>query len=641
MGPWRKAPGALWRRTAVAALVGLALLLAAAFWRDWWPGLRGGYGWRWPYAAPEPGLLPRLAPALVTLAVYGAGLHLLRKRPAPLYVGWCVAGALALPVALLAYLGDPALHLLGRTVTEGATGAFWVAVEMGSPLAALRDWPAWMARAESISSHMAISPPGYPLLYGLAARALGALPALAHGLAAPIRALQCHHAALMALDDGVLASAWVGMTGPLWGALAAVPLYDLARRQAGEGLARRAAALWALVPSLALFTGLLVMPYPLLAVGSCALLARGLAPRRVGWLALAGVLVALGVLFSFSLLPLGLTLALWALLEVWRTEASPLRRLARWLGLAWPCLAGAVLVVAAYTLIAGHTPWDVFVASMRFHLGQLDRPYGPWLALHTWDYVLFFGPVLTGLSLWGLAGGRHGAGRLSAAVWLTLLILVLSGTGRGETGRIWLFFMPLTLLSAAEALQGLTRREAAALMAAHVLWLLTLVTVLRPVGITITPAPSYAAPPAETPSALQPLDVAFGSELHLLGYAAVQKGDHLLLTLQWQATAPITEDYSFSALLVSPEGPLAAATDWRPLEGGYPTTCWHCAPQGLVLDRIVLPLGEAAAPGPWWISLSAYTLDAAQRPQRAPVCAPAAPCDDQIGLGPVMVGGQE
>jgi hypothetical protein len=623
-------------------LVGLTLLLAAAFWRDWWPGLRGGFGWRWPYAAPELGRLVRLLPGALTLAAYGAGLYLLRRRPAPVYVAWCVAGAAALPIALLYYLGDPALHLLGRTITEGATGAFWVAVEMGAPLAALRDWPAWMVRAEGISSHMAISPPGYPLLYGLAAQALGALPGLAHWLAAPIRALQCHHSVLMRLDDGALASAWVGMAAPLWGALAAAPLYGLARRQADESLARRATALWALVPSLAIFTGLLATPYPLFAVGACALFGRGLALCRAGkrralWLALSGALLALGVLFSISLLPLGLTLGLWALLEAWRKEATLRRRLAHLLSLAWPCLAGVALVGGLYTLVAGHTPWDVFAASMQFHLGHIERPYWPWVALHSWDYLLFFGPALTGLSLWGIRRARHGAARLSLAVWLTLLVLVISGTGRGETGRIWLFFMPLTLLGAAEALRGLSRRELVALAAAQALWLLVLAAVLRPVGISITPPPRYVAPPVQ--AQLAPLDVAFGPALRLRGYQAVQEGDRLLLTLRWQATAPVTEEYTFSALLVSPEGPLAAAADWRPLEGGYPTTCWPCAPQGEVLDQVALPLGEAPVSGAWWLSLSAYTLDAAQQPQRAPVCPAEGPCDGQLGLGPVMVAG--
>lgn len=619
------------------ALVALTLLLAAAFWFDLWPGLRGGYGWRWPYAAPEPGRLLRLAPALVTLATYGAGLRLLRRARASAYVAWCVAGAAMLPLALLCYLGNPLQILLGRTVTEGTTGAFWVAAKMGAPLAALRDWPAWMVRAEGISSHMAISPPGYPLLYGLAAQALGALPGLGRALAAPIRAWQCHHVALMALDDSVLATAWLGLASPLWGALAAVPLYRLAQRGGDESLARWACALWALVPSLGIFTGLLTTPYPLVAATCCALFGRGMASRNAIWAMLAGVVLALGVVFSLALLPLGLTLGLWALLELSHggdTQRDWLGNLAR---LAGAGLLGAAGVAGLYILIAGHTPWEVFAASMAFHLGHIERPYWPWVVLHSWDYLLFFGPALTGLSLWGLQRRQHGAGRLSLAVWLTLLVLVISGTGRGETGRIWLFFMPMTLLSAAMVLKGLDRRAAFALVLSQVLWLLTLTIVLRPVGITTTPPPHYVPAPAETTTPLQPLDVLFGSGARLTGYHAAQEGDHLHLTLRWQTEEPLGEDWSFSALLVSPEGPLAAATDWRPLGGEFPTTCWHRAPQGIVLDQVILPLGEAPPSGNWWISLAAYTLDATQTPHRLPACPTDSPCDDQVGLGPILV----
>jgi hypothetical protein len=621
----------------VAALVALTLLLAAAFWFDLWPGLRGGYGWRWPYAAPEPGRLLRITPAIAVLAAYGAGLYLLWRAQGPAYVAWCVAGATILPLALLCYLGDPIQILLGRTITEGTTGAFSVAAKMGAPLAALRDWPAWMVRAEDISSHMAISPPGYPLLYGLAAQALGALPGLARALAAPIRAWQCHHVALMALDDHLLATAWLGIVSPLWGALAVIPLYRLAQREGNESPARWVCALWALVPSLGIFTGLLTTPYPLFAVSCCALLGRGVATRNPIWALLAGVTLALGVLFSLALLPLGLTLALWALLEVRRKYADVRVRLSNLALLAGAGLLGAGGVAGLYTLIAQHSPWEVFASSLAFHLGHIERPYWPWVVLHSWDYLLFFGPVLTGLSLWGLRHSRHGAGRLSLAAWLTLLVLVISGTGRGETGRIWLFFMPMTLLGAAAVLQRLSHRAALALGLAHSFWLLALVVVLRPVGITTTPPPRYTMALADMSSPLQTVEVAFGPGTWLTGYHVTQEGDQLQLTLRWKTGAPIREAWHFSALLVSPEGPLAAATDWRPLGGEFPTTCWHRAPGGIVQDQVTLPLGQNPPSGAWWISLAAYTLDAKQTPHRVPACPAGSPCDDQVGLGPIIV----
>lgn len=547
-------------------------------------------------------------------------------------------GATAIPIALLYILDGPLFLLLGRTITPGTTGGYTLGAMLPDLLAALRDWPAWMVRAERISSHMAISPPGWPLLYAVVGQTLDRLPTLAGWLAAPLRDLQCHHVEWMQLSDGRVASAWLGIASPLWAALSLLPLYDAARRPSDEALARRALSWWAVVPSLSLFTGTLTTPYPLLSSIALWLLVRGLPRRRAPWLIAAGAVTAVGILFSFSLLPLALTWALFAALEAWTQEEALVPKIRQLAVVAAWCCMGAGGVYLLYALLAGHTPWDVFSASMTFHLGHIDRPYWPWLALHTWDYMLFLGPPLLALSLAAVPSWRRSAAaRLSLATGVTLLALVVSGTGRGETGRIWLLFMPLSLIGAAEVLRKKRFAQRTTLALAQAAWLLVLATVLRPVGHTLTPPPTYAAPPSSASEHLAPPNSRVGKALQLEGWEATQEDDSLLLALRWRVSQRITRAYRFSALLVSPEGALPRAVDWEPLKGRLPTTCWYGTTTAEVVDRVALPLGEDWPAGDWWLSLSVYELGADDAPLRVPVRGPDDQASDQIGLGPIRV----
>ena len=645
------AEGGAGRRAAIALIVvsiavGLALLM------DLSPWLRGGFGWRWPYERPQLSALSRMIPGVVTLAIYGAGLRLLRRRSARWHLVWCVLGATALPVALLAWLGEPLELLYTRTISPLTTGGFSVASRMGDPAEAVRRWPEIMISVRKSASHIAVGPPGWPLLFSLAGRilermTLGPLPALIRRLALPLRTMQCHDAELMMLSDGQLAAAWLGIAQPLWAALAALPLYAMTRRLSDEATARRAVAWWPLVPSLSLFTATLSNLYPLLSVGAVALFMRGtLAHHRVSrwpWLIAAGVVTAAGVAMSLSLVPLGLLFGLLALLsQPWRE--APLRaNLGRAVELGLAFGLGLGLVLAG--LVA--SGWDlpaIYRTSMDFHLTHLYRPYWPWLALHTWDLALFLGLPLFGLTLLSLTdrrGGslhRDGIRQIGVALVVTILAQVVSGTGRGETGRIWLFFMPLALPSAASVLGRLPRATGRAMAGVQVAWLLTLVLVLRPVGTGLTPPPILAQDAGGAETFVPVGEARFGEQLVLLGYMVEQDpaADALLLRLRWRSEGQIVAPYYFSALLVSPQGAQSAAIDWQPFDVGYPTTCWHLNAGQALVDEVSLPLEAGHPGGDWWLSLSVFALGSDDTPLRLPVRVDGI-LGDQMGLGPIGV----
>src|SRR5207244_4244930 len=83
---------------------------------------------------------------------------------------------------------------------------------------------------------------------------------------------------------------------------------------------------------------------------------------------------------------------------------------------------------------------------------ELERPYLPWVFLHLYDLALFIGFPLVTLAVAATVKSLRtlrSLDPLAGALALTLILLALSGTARGETGRVWLFFVPYILILAA------------------------------------------------------------------------------------------------------------------------------------------------------------------------------------------------
>ena len=111
-------------------------------------------------------------------------------------------------------------------------------------------------------------------------------------------------------------------------------------------------------------------------------------------------------------------------------------------------------------------------------------------------------------------------------------------------------------------------------------------------------------PPSESeadglPAGALRLDADFGGQIRLLGAAAgdgaAQPGDVLALTLYWQATAPVEQDYTVFVHLLGRHDRVLAQRDAAPGLGARPTGGW--TPGQLVADPYLLALpGAAYAP---------------------------------------------
>jgi hypothetical protein len=378
--------------TVLAILIGLALLF------NWWPMLRGGFGWRWPYSAPGSEPFTKYLPFLFGIALYLLGLRLLTGRAAWLYVAWCVFGTMLLSVTLLMAQGDPLYLLFNRTISGLTTGGFTAATRTDDFSNALRHWPELMPTFETFSSHMVISPPGWPLSYALISNILEKMTFLADPLAIILRPLQCNDVPLMELSNGQIASAWLGIASPLWAALTVIPLYDLGRRVGGARLGRRVSAWWPLIPSLLMFLGTLSTPYPLGSVFVLYFFWLGLERAARGKFApgllIAGAITGLLLFYSFAFLPYVLFLGLFTLLKWQDFEQSRFH-----FNLRQPVItglqfgAGLASILILHWVVTGHTLLAIFQSAMTYHL-ELARSYWPWLFLHTWDYAVFLGLVV-------------------------------------------------------------------------------------------------------------------------------------------------------------------------------------------------------------------------------------------------------
>ncbi len=498
----------------IPVLAGVALTIILAL--NWLPSLRGGPEWQWLYAPATDTQRVILLAGAITLYVIGAWFCLKRQRAASLLV-WAIIGGVVLTVVGIMVRDDPAFELAGRTVAGQPTGFHYALGQIDDFDATLRDWPAFMRKAGDFSQHMRLSPPGLVLAYYYADRLLETTPSVAHDLAQPLRNMMCRNRRLMSYDDAQLASAWLGMLTPLWGALTVLPLFWIGRRLFQEQVARWAVLWWPLVPGFLMFTPTPNTFYPLLGTLSLAFLIEGVLRRRALWLLGSGVVLSVLTFFSLSVLPLILMAGLVIIgLNLLPRDAQSLREMMRrnwrrviidglWLAL------GLASVWLIYYAASGVFLTDILPVVSEEHLA-LDRPYGPWLFWNLNDFLMFAGwPLIfvAAVGVWQtlkkvrqriqLASGDV----LSLSLAGTLSIFILSGTLRGETGRVLLFLAPLALLTAGQAIVNTgeaANRSGWLATAAQSLTVVLMLAFIPVIGSGLKPSP--VAPPAVVAAAM-------------------------------------------------------------------------------------------------------------------------------------------
>jgi len=490
------------RRLAGAlTLATVGLLALVAF--DLAPWLRGeGSGvWIWARMPRRPtvALLPALGAAALLVAFATSPLARLaaatRARRAALLAAITCAGATLAATLLALEPGGIARTLIIRTIDPNFTSYHTVALaEM--PEGAVAFLASHHERLAALPLHAATHPPGPSLYYRALLTSFEARPGASDAV---VRALALDDRAALARlrpaqTPASIAAALTGALGLLVaGAAAAWPLSRLVARLAGSAeVGLRAAALWPLVPAMALmspeFDQALALP---VAAAAAALVAAAQAPHPAaaaraglgaGLAAAAALFLSYGALAFLS----GAALAAAAL-------PTPRERRSAALGFGVAALTGGALFFA--TSLVGHRPLTAALDAIALHGNRhtWERGWAVSTGLNLADTLLFFGPplgvLLAARVRAGDSGSRAGLFTVPAAArWGALLVaafalFLLSGTVRGEAGRIFLPWMPLLLAAAVAGAggerRGLTPRLAGALALLLALWTISLRLLLR------------------------------------------------------------------------------------------------------------------------------------------------------------------
>jgi hypothetical protein len=645
----------------IIALCGIVLTLLILF--DIFPFLRGDFGWRWPYQLAS---VARIIPLILGVILYIAGAYaLLQASARPLFVVlWSMAGVVVLSVLIVNVRAENVMaELFARTASTLTTGVHYAGMQLAPDSPAWSDWITTIQQNPNFGAHVLNGPPGLPLFYSLLSAGFEGAPGIASPLFRALLVYQCQNYDLLSYTPGQWASAWFGALMPAWASLGVLPLYAIAKRLPSTNESARGVALWyPLIPALGLFAPTWYTFYPMWMLITFWLLVTGIENRSPLRLILAGVVMGLSTFMAYAFVPVLGFFGAYTLAHYWWKERPA--------GLHWsrPIITGIWFGVGLalpwliYWIASGDTPFSLLAASLNLHL-ELERPYLPWVFLHFWDWMLFNGVVfflawLVGLGLWRR---KEHVPLVGLALLVAMVVLCISGTARGETGRVWLVFTPFALLAAGEAFSRLYIGTQASTEIDHVAnqdrWLvlalaqgavlIALAASLNVMRTDFTPPPS----PPQIADGLQPVNAAFSvsddGAFRLTGWNAVSEGDAIQLTLAWEGVQQNTRPYYFGAVLVAPDGATVNAGVWQPGQGAtvaadspdaprgtYPTTCW--LPGTAIGDTVTLPLPPDAEAGDWWISLSAFG-DPATTDGRLAVTLADGSADMQVGLGPVAV----
>jgi hypothetical protein len=444
---------------AKSALVGLTLAVVGTpaiplgLPGEWtWNRLRAGAG------VDGPGLLLGLVAVLGYAAFAAAGIRAMRAGPSRgRTLAWLAAlGPAAVLVQVAALTAAPAGYGLAKWTTLGMPGASGyldlardAVADRGAFWAA---YPGWIAEQDAL--HVGTHPPGLILVADVvlsgferrpeAARALNArLPA---GLDAAFRAIlgprpHPERAAMVVL----------GLMTLLASALAAWPVFAMARPGGDLGAAWAAATLWPLVPAAVLFQPTADTAYPLLAALALALAmtpaaAGPIGRERLATAILAGAVLAVGMQFSLVFLAVGFVAFLVLV-------ATPGRDRTRRLRAVLATGAGFLAVSGLLWAVSGANPLPIWLANARNHhrfYAEFPRSYWGWVALNPIETAVAIGlPVA---ALVGYAGARRRLPAVAVATLLTLALLTLTGRNLSEVARLWLPFFPALVVAAGRGL---------------------------------------------------------------------------------------------------------------------------------------------------------------------------------------------
>ena len=581
------------RRYFLLIFLTLGIILPFVIMMDWLPGLRGQIArpeeWIWPYylRPVSQWLAPTIA-AGILLIISAWWLTRLESSRKSTIVGLLglFAGCLLLQMAIVFADGNTlSASLVNRTLSFQTNGYFRTAAEIEDLDDTLRLYPMVMPLFES--EHVRTHPPGLIIANWLTIQAFSKMPEVSQWVATQITPLRCADHWLLNQPPKVTAALGFWAYFPLVLAASTVfPAWLLSRRLGNGTATLLGTTLVATLPAILLFAPLPDQMFALLATITFAALVEGVLRRSPYWLALAGLTLSLNSFLSLgnAMLLLAAIIFLGLVFGISRTT-NPKKTLA----LILAFLGGTLSLWVIYWIGWGVEPWSVATTGLEQHyqLVTSRRSYSLWLGRNLLDLLLFAGPIVIAGFLGAVGNGIFNLRRrrlaitdaLALGLATMILALSISGSTRGEVGRLWLFFMPLMAIVGQGFLdKGLKKRHWVILAVA-----LQIVLAIA-IGIawrSVEPVIVVAERPQITELAGEKvmLETSFEGGINLTGFTLpnlkVQPGDSLRFMLYWQAGMPADKPYTVFTHLLNERGEIAAQQDNWPMNGKWPPTCWE------------------------------------------------------------------
>ncbi|HIJ66466.1 MAG TPA: hypothetical protein HPP77_11010 [Candidatus Hydrogenedentes bacterium] len=246
-----------------------------------------------------------------------------------------------------------------------------------------------------------------------------------------------------------------------FGTLGMLPLFLWANDLGGRRMAVTCCTLYALIPSVVLFTAtsgdVLFVPF---SITTLLLFWRALHRRSLLYAVAAGVFFGLCSLISFTQLSLGAFFAFVGLLR--------LKDRATRVAVVQTAAVMILSFLGLHLLVWYWSSFDVFACFRlcksqfyldQFHLDQVEPRYPAWVFrfLNPFAWFYFAGIPVSVLLIWRLARPEKATKGLFVCFALTLLAMNLLYLGRGEGERSALYVYPFMVIPAAHLLAKLHR----------------------------------------------------------------------------------------------------------------------------------------------------------------------------------------
>lgn len=419
-------------------------LLAITF--DISPNLRGPYDpnldFRWPYYFVNTinKIWAPLAVFLLILLLFNyfdnyEKKNLSQKRELFLLAGVFLLGFL-LQIALV-YFSRFGINILFRRMADpGINGYFSTAVKHPDIFRFMRDYP---YIASQLDQHAITHPPGVNVLLNGIINFFSAVPQVTKFLSQYINPPSEPNSFKL----------WLSLTEPqriaaiisafithLLSLTAIIPLYFSLKNVLGIKTAVRSVFLYVLIPSIAFFAPLFDPIYSLFSVLSFYLIVKGIIGKKYVLIFLSGLILGIGFFFSFSLIPIFVIAVLFCLLMYMKKRRTYIIKDSLYF------IAG-ILTWIIITYLFGFNFISAFFTATKSG-SHLARSYISSLWANPYDFFIFLGiPTAILFLTFSFEVLRKkiqvqsNFGVLLVSFWSTFLLLNISGSARGEVGRIW------------------------------------------------------------------------------------------------------------------------------------------------------------------------------------------------------------